>query len=53
MQDKGKENEGEDKLYCICKQPDDHSRPFIQCDDCKEWYHPECIGATLAVSILP
>ncbi|KAK9868990.1 hypothetical protein WJX84_004562 [Apatococcus fuscideae] len=46
---KGKENEGEGpKLYCTCQQPDDHSRPFIQCDGCEEWYHPECVGATLA-----
>ncbi|KAK9838020.1 hypothetical protein WJX74_009849 [Apatococcus lobatus] len=46
--DKGKENEGDGKLYCICKQPDDHTHPFIQCDDCGGWYHPDCVGATLA-----
>lgn len=29
---------------CICKRVDDGSREIVQCDDCREWYHPECIG---------
>jgi len=31
------------KLYCICRQPDDGS-PMFQCDGCKEWFHPKCLG---------
>ena len=30
-------------IFCICKSTDDGIRPMIQCDNCKEWYHFECI----------
>ncbi|KAI9219559.1 hypothetical protein BC828DRAFT_162951 [Blastocladiella britannica] len=31
------------RLYCICREPDD-GRVMLQCDGCKDWFHPECIG---------
>ena len=31
-----------EKVYCICKKPDnDFNGPMIECDTCKEWYHFE------------
>ncbi|KAJ3271522.1 hypothetical protein HDV01_006573 [Terramyces sp. JEL0728] len=30
------------QLYCICRQTDD-GLFMIQCDDCKEWYHGNCV----------
>lgn len=34
--------------YCICnKQFDENLDDFmVQCDGCKEWYHPECLKQT-------
>lgn len=32
------------KLFCICKRPDDQQRPMIQCDNCSNWFHFDCIG---------
>ncbi|KAJ3325178.1 hypothetical protein HDV06_004968 [Boothiomyces sp. JEL0866] len=31
------------QIYCICRQADDGSF-MIQCDDCKEWFHGNCVG---------
>ncbi|KAL0019631.1 hypothetical protein WJX77_005620 [Trebouxia sp. C0004] len=35
------------ELYCICRQPDDSDREFIECDSCSQWYHPDCVGISL------
>ncbi|KAK9815815.1 hypothetical protein WJX72_010117 [[Myrmecia] bisecta] len=36
------------QLYCICQRPDDGTASgFVQCEECEEWYHPECVGVTL------
>ena len=32
-----------EKLYCICRLADDHTR-MIQCDSCEEWFHFRCVG---------
>ncbi|KAI0344263.1 hypothetical protein BDW22DRAFT_1419276 [Trametopsis cervina] len=32
-----------EEVVCICRGRDD-GRELVQCDDCKEWYHLECIG---------
>ncbi|KAI0693652.1 hypothetical protein BC835DRAFT_1352893 [Cytidiella melzeri] len=31
------------EIVCICRGKDD-GRELVQCDDCKEWFHLECIG---------
>ncbi|KAH9944420.1 uncharacterized protein BXZ73DRAFT_39097, partial [Epithele typhae] len=36
--------EGDDKLYCICKTSYDEDRVMIACDRCDEWYHTQCLG---------
>jgi hypothetical protein len=33
----------EDEVVCVCHGKDD-GRELVQCDDCKEWFHLECIG---------
>lgn len=38
------------ELYCICRQPDDSDREFIECDSCSQWYHPDCVGISLQVN---
>lgn len=37
------------ELYCLCRQPDDSDRQFIECDSCHQWYHPDCVGIVLEV----
>ena len=37
-------------LYCVCRQPDDYTRSFVECEFCEEWFHPECVGTTVEVS---
>ncbi|CAG8441747.1 2762_t:CDS:2 [Diversispora eburnea] len=31
-----------EKHYCFCRRPDNY-KTMIQCDNCSEWYHVECI----------
>jgi len=41
----GQESEDEESdngPYCICRGPDDH-RWMIQCDQCEDWFHGECV----------
>ncbi|KAI0809043.1 hypothetical protein BC629DRAFT_1083283 [Irpex lacteus] len=35
----------EEEAVCVCRGKDD-GRELVQCDDCKEWFHLECIGVT-------
>ena len=32
------------ELWCICRQPYDEKRFYIQCGFCKEWFHGDCVG---------
>jgi COMPASS component SPP1 len=33
------------KLYCVCQKP--YTGEFIiRCDECKEWYHGDCVRIT-------
>ena len=29
-------------IYCLCRLPNDKSRPMIECTSCKKWYHNDC-----------
>lgn len=31
-----------ERHYCFCRRPDNY-KTMIQCDNCHEWYHVECI----------
>jgi COMPASS component SPP1 len=46
-EDGEEEGEGDEESdhgpYCICRGPDDH-RWMINCDNCQEWFHGECIN---------
>ena len=33
----------QEEIVCVCRGKDD-GRELVQCDDCKEWFHLECIG---------
>ena len=33
-------------LYCVCTQPQNPDHLMIQCEVCKDWYHPKCVGMT-------
>ncbi|CAI2369525.1 unnamed protein product [Moneuplotes crassus] len=47
--DASSENLGPDskgqKRYCVCEKFWDGSE-MIECDKCKKWYHPPCLGIT-------
>ena len=34
----------QDTLFCVCKQPNNPAEPYAQCCQCKNWFHPICIG---------
>ncbi|KAJ7585782.1 hypothetical protein C8J56DRAFT_828881 [Mycena floridula] len=34
---------GDEEIVCICRGTDD-GRELVQCDDCKMWFHLQCIG---------
>ena len=36
------------RLYCVCRKPENRKEYWIQCMECKEWYHPKCVGTTRA-----
>ncbi|KJR89368.1 uncharacterized protein SPSK_06021 [Sporothrix schenckii 1099-18] len=38
-------NTSDNGPYCICRGPDDH-RWMIQCDDCEDWFHGDCVKIT-------
>ncbi|KAI8915662.1 hypothetical protein EDD86DRAFT_185283, partial [Gorgonomyces haynaldii] len=35
-----------EKLYCICHQPYDEEKFYIQCDSCEDWFHGTCVNIT-------
>jgi hypothetical protein len=32
------------QVFCKCSMPYNPDLFMVECDECKEWYHPECIG---------
>ncbi|KAG5389636.1 hypothetical protein IGI04_031177 [Brassica rapa subsp. trilocularis] len=33
-------------VYCKCEMPYNPDDLMVQCDGCKDWYHPACVGMT-------
>ncbi|KAL4493484.1 hypothetical protein ABPG72_007492 [Tetrahymena utriculariae] len=40
----GQEEDDDEKLYCYCQKPYNEGEFMIQCQNCEEWFHFECIG---------
>ncbi|CAK9182223.1 unnamed protein product [Ilex paraguariensis] len=34
-------------VYCKCEMPYNPDDLMVQCDECKDWYHPACVGMTI------
>jgi len=34
------------QVFCKCSMPYNPDLFMVECGDCKEWFHPECIGTT-------
>lgn len=33
-------------VYCKCEMPYNPDDLMVQCEQCKDWYHPACVGLT-------
>ena len=42
-------NSVKERVYCICRMPNDKATPMIFCGTCKEWFHGDCIGVDISV----
>jgi len=42
--DEGEAPHGKEELFCICQKPYQEGKLMVGCDDCNQWYHPECVG---------
>lgn len=36
----------EAQSFCVCQAAADESAPWISCETCFKWYHPQCVGLT-------
>ncbi|KAI5672986.1 hypothetical protein M9H77_13350 [Catharanthus roseus] len=34
-------------VYCKCELPYNPDDLMVQCEDCKDWFHPACVGMTV------
>ncbi|CAI0626011.1 unnamed protein product [Linum tenue] len=34
-------------VYCKCEMPYNPDDLMVQCEECKDWYHPACVGMTI------
>ncbi|CAH9081623.1 unnamed protein product [Cuscuta epithymum] len=34
-------------VYCKCELPYNPDQWMIQCEECKDWYHPSCVGMSV------
>eukprot|EP00761_Pharyngomonas_kirbyi_P002979 gb/GECH01002983.1/.p1 GENE.gb/GECH01002983.1/~~gb/GECH01002983.1/.p1 ORF type:complete len:380 (+),score=87.70 gb/GECH01002983.1/:1-1140(+) len=41
-----KSEDGEETLYCVCRQPYNPSMWMIACDICDGWFHGRCVNIT-------
>mmetsp|Transcript_2783 Transcript_2783/g.6962 ORF Transcript_2783/g.6962 Transcript_2783/m.6962 type:complete len:193 (-) Transcript_2783:51-629(-) len=30
-------------VYCVCEMPYNPDHFMVECDECQEWYHPDCL----------
>ncbi|GFO31467.1 Pol polyprotein [Plakobranchus ocellatus] len=44
---KARQRLGSGAVYCICRLPDTR-RTMVQCDQCLEWFHCDCVGLSTA-----
>ncbi|XP_047335641.1 chromatin remodeling protein EBS-like [Impatiens glandulifera] len=35
------------RVYCKCKLPENPDLLMVQCEECKNWYHPFCLEMTI------
>jgi len=40
----------DNEVFCYCQQPDNHEF-MLQCEDCEEWYHLDCLSEHSGVVI--
>lgn len=38
--------EQEAEVYCLCRQPENPDRAMIECGECRDWFHFDCVGMT-------
>ncbi|KAL8470120.1 hypothetical protein ACS0TY_032836 [Phlomoides rotata] len=38
-------------VYCKCEMPYNPDDLMIQCDQCKDWYHPACVDLTVELAM--
>jgi len=34
-------------VYCKCEMPYNPDDLMVQCEGCKDWFHPSCMGMTI------
>ncbi|CAL0326530.1 unnamed protein product [Lupinus luteus] len=34
-------------VYCNCEMPKNPDEFMLRCKECKDWYHPDCVGMTI------
>eukprot|EP01119_Soliformovum_irregulare_P002540 TRINITY_DN12783_c0_g1_i1.p1 TRINITY_DN12783_c0_g1~~TRINITY_DN12783_c0_g1_i1.p1 ORF type:complete len:493 (+),score=134.54 TRINITY_DN12783_c0_g1_i1:100-1578(+) len=37
-------------LYCICQKPEEAGQLMVGCDNCNNWFHPECVNLTKRIA---
>ena len=35
-------------VFCACSEPYNPDRFMVECEECEDWFHPECVGHTQA-----
>lgn len=42
----GVKNEDNFDVYCVCRMPEMHGVPMIECTRCTKWFHACCVAVT-------
>ena len=51
IDEENERNGPEEKLYCICREPYDDTRDMVECTNCGEWYHLDCLNLSDSIFI--